>query len=156
MVIYRQSRLQGTPQSFDGNLSEELFYRENYFYIKYGQLWHVSVWVKNLKSLSEESLTPCHSSFSDGIICGHYRLLYKLLQINVGGNFYDLIKNLYYNSTGSVRIGSQTLPLQYARGVRQGCGLSLLVFNVYINDLPYSFKTILSYPFVLPNGNKLM
>ena len=32
-------------------------------------------------------------------------LLYKLLQINVGGNFYDLIKNLYYNSTGSVRIG---------------------------------------------------
>ena len=36
-------------------------------------------------------------------------LLYKLLQINVGGNFYDLIKSLYYNSTGSVRIGdSQT------------------------------------------------
>ena len=35
--------------------------------------------------------------------------LYKLLQINVGGNFYKIIKSLYSNSTCSVRIGnSQT------------------------------------------------
>ena len=86
----------------------------------------------------------------------HNGLLYKLLQINVGGNFYDLIKNLFYNSNGSVRIGDfQTQPFQYARGVRQGCILSPLLFNLYINDLPYSFENILSDPFVLPNGIKL-
>ena len=86
----------------------------------------------------------------------HDGLLYKLLQINVGGNFYDLIKNLYYNSTGSVRIGdSQTQPFQCARGVRQGCILSPLLFNPYINDSPYSFENISSDPFVLPNGTKL-
>ena len=39
----------------------------------------------------------------------HDGLLYKLLQINVPGNFYNVIKSLYSNSTSSVRIGnSQT------------------------------------------------
>ena len=86
----------------------------------------------------------------------HDGLLYKLLEINVGGNFYDLIKSLYYNCTGSVRIGdSQTQSFQYARGVRQGCILSPLLFNLFINGLPYSFENILSDPFVVPDGAKL-
>ena len=60
----------------------------------------------------------------------HDELLYKLLEINVGGNCFDLIKSLYVNSTGSVRIGgSQTQSFQYARDVRQGCILSPLLFN---------------------------
>ena len=67
-----------------------------------------------------------------------------------------LIKSLYYNSTGSVRIGDfQTQSFQYARGVRQGCILSPLLFNLYINGLPYSFENVLSDLFVLPNGTKL-
>ena len=40
----------------------------------------------------------------------HDGLLYKVLQINVEGNVYDLIKSFYYNSTGSVRIGDSQTP----------------------------------------------
>lgn len=59
----------------------------------------------------------------------HDGLLYKLRQINVGGNFHNLIKGLYHNSTGSIRIeNSQTRSFQYARRVRHG----------YINDLLFS------------------
>ena len=64
-------------------------------------------------------------------------LLFKLLQINVGGYSYNLIKSLYSNHTCSIKIGnSKTRPFQYARGVRQGCILSPLLFNLFINNIP--------------------
>ena len=86
----------------------------------------------------------------------HDGLLFKLLQINVGGCLFNLIKSLYSNSTCSIKIGqNQTRPFSYARGVRQGCILSPFLFNLFINDIPFSFEKILSDPFVLPNGAKL-
>ena len=61
----------------------------------------------------------------------HDGLLYKLLKINIRGNFYNVIKSLYSNSTSSVRIGnSQTRSFQYARGVRQGCIINPLLFTL--------------------------
>ena len=86
----------------------------------------------------------------------HDGLLYKLLQINVRGNFYKVIKSLYSNSTCSIRIGNnQTQLFQYTRGVSQGFNLSPLLFNLYVNNLAFSFNNILSDPFALPNGTNL-
>ena len=51
----------------------------------------------------------------------HEGLFYKLLKINVGGHFYNLIKSLYCNSTCAIRIGDKkTRSFSYSRGVRQG------------------------------------
>ena len=83
-------------------------------------------------------------------------LFYKLLKINIGGHFYNLIKTLYCSSTCSIRIGeNKTRSFSYSRGVRQGCILSPLLFNLYINNLPYLFENTMSDPFILPNGTKV-
>ena len=85
----------------------------------------------------------------------HDGLLFKLLQIGVGECFYKLIKNLYSNSSCTLKIGaSQTRSFGCSRGVHQDCILIPLLFNLYVNDLPSTFQNTLSGPIILPNGTK--
>ena len=86
----------------------------------------------------------------------HDGLLYKLLQIGVGGCFYKLIKNLYSNSSCTWKIGTiHTRSSSYSRGVRQGFTSTPMLFNLYVNDLPSAFQNTLSDSIILPNGTKL-
>ena len=134
---------------------------ERHFLIKPGQPIGMALAIFN--SFSEyvhhhsEKIYACFVDFKKAFdSVWHDGLLLKLLKINVGGCFLNLLKSLYSNSTCSIKIGqNQTRPFSYARGVRQGCILSPLLFNLFINDIPFSFEKILSDPFVLPNGAKL-
>ena len=86
----------------------------------------------------------------------HQGLFYKLLENKIGGRFYDLIKNLYSNTKCAIKMTDNQTPFfQYKKGVRQGCILSPLLFNIYINEIPKLFENAVSDPFMLPNGTKI-
>jgi len=87
----------------------------------------------------------------------HEGLLTRLLQYNINGNFYSLIKNLYSKSKCFIKLGSKrTGTFEYTRGVRQGCILSPLLFNLYLNELSLQLdQTIRSDPIILPNNTRL-
>ena len=87
----------------------------------------------------------------------HEGLFYRILSYGIGGNLYSLIKSLYSKTSCSIKIiKSKTDAFKYNRGVRQGCILSPLLFNLFINELPLSFyQSQQCDPFTLPNGTKL-
>ena len=80
----------------------------------------------------------------------------KLLQNKIGGKFHNLIKNLYSKSQCAVKQSQhRTSFFPYHRGVRQGCILSPLLFNIYLNDLLQLLNNSNTDPLILPNTTKL-
>ena len=65
-----------------------------------------------------EKIYDCFVDFKKAFVSvWHDGLLFKLLQINVGGCFYNLIKSLYSISSCSIKIGkSQTRSFQSQEG----------------------------------------
>ena len=105
----------------------------------------------------KEKIYACFVDFKKAFdLVWHVGFLHKLLRITVGDCFYNLIKSLYFNSTYTIKIAhKQTRPFRYVRGVREGCILIPLLFNLYISDLPSAFENTLWDPFVLPNSTKI-
>lgn len=66
----------------------------------------------------------------------HSKLMEILRQIQLDSKDIRLIENLYWGQTAEVRTGSiKTSSLEIQRGVRQGCVLSPLLFNLYSDKI---------------------
>ena len=70
-----------------------------------------------------------------------HKLFEKLIKYNITGKFYESIKNLYTNDLSCVKIGDKlTDTFENTQGVKQGCILSPLLFNIFLADLPKMFQ----------------
>jgi hypothetical protein len=67
-------------------------------------------------------------------------LFYKLLQMGIGGNFLRVLQHMYRNVFYTVKLdGKISTSFKSTVGVKQGCVLSPLLFNLYVSDLPAIF-----------------
>ena len=68
-------------------------------------------------------------------------LLQKLRNKGINGRIFEIIKSLYMKDTASVKIGKKfSPPFNTNIGVRQGCVLSPLLFNLFLSDLESLLK----------------
>ena len=70
-------------------------------------------------------------------------LIYKLLTADIGGNFLKIIQSMYKPNGVklSIKVNNRaSLPFVTSVGVKQGCILSPLLFNLYIRDITDKFN----------------
>ena len=70
-------------------------------------------------------------------------LFRKLINHGINGKFLNVLKNAYSNDKCRIKIGNHLSEIIIpTRGVRQGCILSPLLFNIFLADLPVAMKSV--------------
>ena len=102
-------------------------------------------------------LYSCFVDFSKAFDCiPRDKLFEKLKSKGITGKVFNLIKNIYVNEKCQVKIG-KTLSSAFDtnQGVRQGCILSPILFNIFISDLPEILDKDENEPAKIGNDTKL-
>ena len=83
-------------------------------------------------------------------------LLEKILNIGVSGKFFNVLKTLYLNDSCCVKLdGKLTNTFVANQGVKQGCILSPLLFNIFLADITEQFTNEACNPIKIDDSNSL-
>jgi hypothetical protein len=67
-----------------------------------------------------------------------------MMENNVPNYLLNTIKCIYRNTKVRIKFNENlSEPIPTNKGLRQGCGLSPILFNIYINKSVQEFKTII-------------
>ena len=71
-----------------------------------------------------------------------YKLWRKLSSLGFGGKFLASLQSIYANDSVVTTVnGLETRPVFLQRGLRQGCSLSPILFNIYVSDIGNDITT---------------
>ena len=90
----------------------------------------------------KKRLYTCFVDIRKAYDCTIRELLYKKLMTDygVGGNFLRLLQSMYDNHKVYVRVTEGLLqPIHTKIGLKQGCGISPLLFNLFIDKITTIF-----------------
>jgi len=109
--------------------------------------------VKKYICQHKKKLYVCFVDFRKAFdLIWHNGLQLKMLELGIGGKLYDIIKNMYNNLSIKVKTSKGlSYLIKCYNGLRQGDGISPLLFNIYTNDLPTIFQSSECHPPVLHN-----
>jgi hypothetical protein len=96
---------------------------------------------KYVKMASKQNLYCCFVDFKSAFdTVWRDALIYKAINANIGGNFLKTLQNMYNEVFYCIKLENGMTPTFLSNvGVKQGCVLSPILFNLFLSDLPSIF-----------------
>ena len=93
------------------------------------------------KNKRNKPVYSCFVDFTKAFDCvNRTALAYKLGEVGIKGKLLGLLQDMYGSSSYIIKSnGKLSVPLSSEIGVKQGCNLSPLLFNIFINDIHQIF-----------------
>ena len=93
--------------------------------------------VKKYVTIGKKKLFACFIDFKKAFdSVWHEGLFHKLFSNGISNNILNLVKDIYSKTKCAVKVGDgRTNFFNFTKGVRQGCPLSAILFNMYVNDI---------------------